>query len=578
MKLIAASAFCALMVVAGSSQSVLASCAHGSFRPSEMDHAEHMKSALARVHSLNDFSQGAYHGTAFVVDAGHGLLLTAYHVAKDATQRDDPSNRLVSLYFPGLSPSIETTAKVVRYVRRPSQIALEDKEDHVHDLALLQVEDEAVRQRLEDVRLALGRVESSDKATAYSYYRASSTPVPSSGTVSLPTKTTDSRIAVKCRFDLTSMTAGGDSGGPVVLPDGSVVGVVLSDVPHGSTKTAKYLQSECIRDTLVDWYLDFAEARIAEVAQMIIEKQPGELTQLLRPHPFGSDSVSNLEFSAALHQLPVVLRNSPGMTEANHENLKSKVQCPIMMAAIERKVGLLPLESLNALMARALAQGDARAIADQFLRFAKSHVGANDYLTAAYAEASSKLYLREWFSQAVSVFPFREGTNLKLAQATSLAQTLKGYGDSQLLLGDLRADYQPDVAAIHFERSKQYSILASAVAPQAQFALRGQALATAGSASTRLGDYDLAIEAFSLARANGIEDEWVLNSYNHAFRLRDNVLMLENARNYSPIDTFTARSLPEAVKSYGSHLERRGISGWEQLRPGKIERFISPFQ
>ncbi len=514
-------------------------CASGEF--ANRHSAMGLEYALARVFKTGKSAPSDYVGTAFVIDAEKGLLLTARHVVDEAIPGDSIlAEDRVDLSFPNIDSGRIKKAAIVDTFDPDRTIAREDFVDFNRDLALLKIDDSDLPQELVQLRLAFVLPRLPAQATVYSYYGAALTPLPSKGGISWRPHPSDAMRRAECTFSLSSMTDGGDSGAPVLSADGFVIGMVLQNFPKGQSgnKIALGLPSHCFRDDLVRAFQEILPERSVDVATQLIQMPSETLIGQLRLSPGGEDEITNIELFAGLQRLGHILAQSRESGLETHFTIE-KFQCPISPAAYERLIWPLPRETLKQIFTHFAQYEQPREQADVLLRKASSaFADGHTALAVAFAQASSILYEIDIERSGLTMLLGPIPSGLDSATSTHHAQTFKGLSDSQLLIASaVSLDGTLD-ATPSYNNARLAALNAVRLAPDDQRELRGQAFAALATASLRLEQYEWAIEGYAFAAKNGVITAWARNNYDYAFSLKENKINIANDFNYRPPEQY----------------------------------------
>ena len=510
---------------------------------------------LARVLKPDNATRSAYVGTAFVIDAKDGYLLTARHVAEEAIQGDlvKEGDSLV-LSFPKIDELKRVRATLRARFDPDDEVRIEDYIDHTRDLALLQIEDESARKLVRQLSLAFN-FQKSKKATLYSYFDAARTAVLANGEVSIPSHELDIDRGAKCTFTLTGLTDGGDSGGPILDESGHVIGMVIQDQPRGEAdrKTAISLRSDCFKKDIVKDFRSRSPMRARQIAMEILTTKESALARRLYPSSDGNDAITNFEFVAGLEELGEMLMQATSQP-LEGEITMEKYVCPLVPAAMERRVWPLPEPILVALASGPIGTDSVRERADEVLGKAKKSLEAGQMLVAAaqaelsrimYEDAISKSRI---FDKIENIAELSEDAREKL-KSTSEAQVFKGLTDSQILLGNVIVGEGLGDARAVFEKAQAAAMAAVILSPGDNKELRGESYVAHATASMMLQQYQQAIESYALAAADGIRHDWAEKSYRFAYEKRDNRRLAESASDYSPLNNYWAKA-PEVIGDF----------------------------
>lgn len=500
--------------------------------------------ALARVFKTGKIRPSDYVGTAFVIDAKQGLLLTARHVIQDAIPGDSiAADDRVDLSFPVIDGGRIKKARVVDTFDPSASIAPEDREDHNRDLALLQIDNTDLPAGLGQLRIAFMLPALPAEAEVHSYFGASLTPVTSKGEISRPSHYLNAMRETQCTFTFSGMTDGGDSGAPVITPEGFVIGVVLQDIPKGrdGNKIARALPSNCLRNDLVEKFRELLPDRSKRIASDLLREPKNKLTQRLHLNPNGKDNISNLELFVGLITLGEILSKDPDKTLTSQFTW-DKYICPIKPAVYERRIYPLPKKTDKSFSTYVASASQARGQADELLDKALKMEQAGMWTQAiTLAEASRVLYeldANELGLEKFSVFNRSWISPTSPEKSTQLAQTFKGLSDSQLLIANAilrEGTIDPNPA---FQEAQLAALSAIRFAPEDQIELRGQAFANYATAAVNLDQFQEAIEGFAFAANNGVSTSWTKKSYDFAYRLRENNLSVIVTKEYLPPDKY----------------------------------------
>lgn len=517
-------------------------CLVDQFRP-EHD-AVTVENALAQVFRSEVLDTGSltnddYKGTAFVVDSGNRLLLTAAHVAQDAVRGDAPATgRTVALRFPRINEGNDLLpAKVLAMFKGPLGGAVggtPNEGHHVRDVALLQIESLPDGFDIQHLRLHLSQWSESatpPSVTVQSFYNASSAPIPAPGVMTRVSDPTDLYRNLACLASVTITTDGGDSGAPVLSSDGFVLGMVLQDFPKGGVKQGQAMPAYCITDHLSETLKSVIGARGDHLANEIYSGPSDEVARMLRPSRDSSKELSNPAVHFALTELGRKVAEAATIPEG----FIDKLQCPVYRAVIDRRIDYPKSLNFAVIAKLAVLRADLKSPADQLLKRAFALRDEGRFADAAAVANTSRLY---YAADAVRILRMKTGVELTVeaadpiesilgvrvsAPAVNLStelrvvQSFKGYTDGSQLYRDALARIGVQSETPSVLSSEDAALLAVAMADGKSSELTAQSWAALGKEAFDRKDFPAAYSAYGSALSNGASQPWVTDSYSYSW-------------------------------------------------------------
>lgn len=542
-----------------------------------------VKHALAQVFKTGGLTQNHYLGNAFVIDAKHGLLLTAAHIAEQANPSDDyPKGEVVQLRFPGINSGKDLVPATVVSIFRHENRRIDNLQQgyYLDDVALLRLEDHESKLALQHLRLHMSQWHhgSFRQVEVLSYYNAANEAVSAMGNLTQASDPLDARKNLKCMVNITANTDFGDSGAPILNLEGFVVGIVVQAYVRGRTKHGKAMPSYCITEELTSALRAIDSEPARSLANSLRHASPEDTAEALMPAEHSDEEWSNPIIHYALAELGSALATSGGVDVTFAE----KLHCPIFRAALERRIPLPESLEVGTIVRLAKSAAPLREPGDQLLREAH-RLTREDKLVAAAAtaEASSVLFAAEGIRTLGNVFPLSDAQQAKIRSGQFdlgklsgneyLAQTLKGYVDSAQLSRDIhrRLGYGEGRLA-----STDFGQAAAAVAIYASYGanreLYAQSWAALGKEAFDKEDYLGASQAYFAALDAGAKQSWVEESYKLAVKLEDETVaeyhtvgIDEWYQNYLELDRIRAfgATVSNDTKQVGSDVNEklRGI-------------------
>ncbi len=475
-------------------------CADFSFPELTPDeNSTNINRSLAKIYL--DSRGESYSGTATVVDAENGILITAAHVVKYPP---------IYVKFPYLDNGTVYEAMLVD--SRPQALG----EDEISGASWSKVRDTAVIKVRNSVR-GLRAVEiagSSPDVDAmhlfYGFNGDALTKITGTSGINFPNPK-NVNYSAECTMDLSrENTESGDSGAPVIDKFGLLNGIVIQS--QKSNRSGRFIPVNCFSEML------FALQTEQSIDELIFNDFDNSSQQLLSarmdpdPYPVGEKFVSNLALS-------VMLKNAGSKSEYADILLKNH-KCPIREAVRDRNIDM----NLYDFYAQVLYEANknvAKDDAEEFSKEAVRKIEEGDSVSAlnllAFAETAYLRFLGSDGEGRIEV-P-RAITSNGTSQMIAESRVLKGLSDvylkrAQILgIGDNPAELEEAMAA---------SALAYLLDPE-QLQFQGSALSSLGTAALLLGDYDTAVDAFGGAGVRGYDKTWVRDNYNYAYKLRENV-------------------------------------------------------
>ncbi len=343
---------CLVMAAPGSAYE----CRDNEFRP-DYDKAT-VERALAQVYHDRVLEGESppraidYIGTAFVIDAKAGLLLTAKHVGREANESDGSLiGDSVALRFPGVEHDQDfVRAKVLRVVEGAvsndgdTRSLTPQEYEHAKDILLLQIEDRQGDLNLQHLRLYMTQwSEESQSVEVQSYFRASNVPVVEPGKMVFASDPANTTRNLRCLVNVSLAIEGGDSGAPVIGEDGFVRGIVIQAFPKGEAKRGQAVPTYCLTDHLGAVFEQLIIQTGSQIASQILTEEPIKIASLLRPSRDATQEWSNPILYYAIKTIPnrihSMFENEGYLyTIEVIEEFRKNIYCPITRALDERRV------------------------------------------------------------------------------------------------------------------------------------------------------------------------------------------------------------------------------------------------
>ncbi|MBO6551523.1 MAG: trypsin-like peptidase domain-containing protein [Roseitalea sp.] len=337
-------------------------------------------------------------------------------------------------------------------------------------------------------------------------------------------------------YRIAASVDGGDSGGPVFLRNGNVIGLVLRQMGSGQALVHPMYRYE---DRLINVFRlendvsSFVERLVSHSSGNSIERR--EIAML-----FQDGSVSNIEWVTAIREMK--LKDSISRLD------RELLSCPLIKAAEEREIG----QYASIMIAEFLSRQWADLPAPEILNRAVSLEAGGDLAVAAAAyDLAIDAYRRELASILGEGGAQRAFAGL-LARASSGDRSLEYESELAALAGRLGVK-SPDnivvnVSPENIDRFKTYTSdrLAVALHDFARAASRGQFVTDAMSGSGHAdyflfseGTTDAAITAAAVGSAVGTSPQWrALNADTLFYAASGNPDIAEQLSNGVPSEQF----------------------------------------
>ncbi len=335
----------------------------------ELEYADLEQKAARGVLHIDGRSGG---GTAFLIDRDRGIYLTAAHVVMRevaAFREDKPQEAILgtNAALPGKSLLL----KVIEVDENPEQR---------RELAVLQLVNETPPEELYEFQMALRDLAGKEEVRFIGYgTKSADFPLPRMSHPASPVE--PSNHPILHRFVVAGAN-GGDSGGPVFLSNGSVIGIM---VQHQSGQTAVFHSLTAYLKTLLKVEPALRDERlVAEIfAPGSVEERRQKATKMLLPGA-AADGMSNIEFAAAIAQLEL-----DGSMPAVDRSL---LDCPLYFAAAGRDLGLYGSPILREKWRRDTADSDGKSI---FRKAEQFESEGNTVIATALYELAGEKYRAE---------------------------------------------------------------------------------------------------------------------------------------------------------------------------------------
>ena len=339
---------------------------------------------LARVYDTKGFAEANFHGNAFVVDADLGLLLTAYHVAKEATSSNFPRGEKLVLSFPSLSNGKKLQAEVVELLGQEG-----GSTEAPRDLALLRISD-VIPPQLVSARIALSEIQP-EEATLYSYLAPMILADHKTGSLSQTYLETDNETFSECTLNFDLGPGHGESGAPVTI-DGYVVGMMLHFRSFGGRSLGEVMPLHCAREKLMDWAAGANADIISNHVQTFLSSDKESLSlSLTTDGP--DDRISNFLISGSIGT--ILDRSSAdsdkSLSPDELERLSENLACPIYAALGARRIPLRG-EEFAMVFTRSKTRTEIKQVGDEFLRKAQQQAQLSPDISIAVGSIATELY------------------------------------------------------------------------------------------------------------------------------------------------------------------------------------------
>ncbi len=484
--------------------------------------------ALAHVYPHDQ--EAPYTGNAFVVDIAHGLVLTAFHVVKDAVGDLPREGDEVDLYFPGLlngETGTVATALVLERLQLEHGNDRQTVEDDVaRDLALLRIEGD-IPDGLQSFRLGF-EAEQFAETKVLSYFGGVSDAHEFDVMVQRAQISRD-RFA-KCRLQYFNDVGAGDSGGPVVEAyNARAIGMVLSSRTEGDRVVGEVLPFHCTSEILSAWMSEHLELELKQTLEALFAMDEQARSDFLRDAQT-DEKVSNLKLMAMM----TVLADStllPDLDEASVKRwIEATFSCPVWPAVTGRQLGAIAL--VPNLTRRMTGEISLRGAADT--RFANAIRTEDGPQKAALLQEAVVFYRAAALEQRQQVEFAVMGTSDVGEEVGRVAPvTFKGLADS---LYALAGQTDEATASELLQESATAALISAALGQERVPEVSAQALTTYASVASLLDQHESSAQAWATAWANGAQNEWVAQSYDFEVSKRDDYFNSSANQNYVPID------------------------------------------
>lgn len=432
------------------------------------------KFAVARI--FKSQTAGRAEGGAIVVDARHGLLITAAHVVGE-----QGSTNWISFS----DPAERYEAEVIKRVEPNAGY-----EDEGRDFAILKLADTTPVNGYVDVYL--DELHEVDHQVG-TYLRND------------PAPTWDHEAPAerdKCTFTMRLPTVHSDSGSPVITNELLVAAVVMEGAESlGSPgyMIARVMPLSCVRDTIIEVVADESTEEIIEAFKNATDDQLKAQFQTRQPR------YTNLQLARATSRLV-----------ASGERLDQERAIELTQLAVQRRLGHKYVYELAL-----LSNESQHAAADQLFNLGLE-ARRQGSTTSAVAALSVATDLYADHARVLTGLAGTSGVDLRF----SIAQSYKGAADATTMIAEITE--QPD----DLDRAYDFALAAVQNAPPGE--LSASSLAALGVAAQRSGRGLTAIPAYHFAINGGYAGNWVSQSLNDALANTDPGAAADAITNFDP--------------------------------------------
>ena len=260
---------------------------------------------VAKVYDPEGSGDKHYRGNAFVVDGPLGLLVTAEHVAEEAVESRYGASVVgakLDLVFNDFEGGTNVRTKATVRAVLGDEIG-SPRENHPRDLALLQVDEEALRGKLRERRVAIGPATTEFReATVQSYFANLPSMTVDDGSFG-PDSFPDDSSAMTCTYRFAYRADGGDSGAPLLdARKALTLGVLLERASDKEKSYGVVLPSSCMREPLVTWMERLFATDVAAMAELLLNADQTRLALMLR-NPDDPERPTNARLHAAIRKI-----------------------------------------------------------------------------------------------------------------------------------------------------------------------------------------------------------------------------------------------------------------------------------
>lgn len=316
----------------------------GTFSHPELTNHQH-NSLL--VKALMFIGNNRVHGTAFLIDRESGLYITAAHVVENLV--DDTSTTITGVNSTLFDKPVEL--KVLKSY-------FEDRD--TLDFALLKLKDRKLPNNVRALELAFGLPDTGNDKVRFSGFGAASDTYPNLRPVS-EVPATILRRGGRDRevYYFATDIDEGDSGGPVLLPNGNVIGFIT----HHQSKTQAIFHSiaKYAKKIVID-----ARQHIKPKLLSVIDDAPESIGAMLDTS--GDGSLSNLGFVISV----VEMKKNDKLKDINYD----LIDCPLYPASAARNLGYFAASIQERVWEKEIAGIGLSAL----LRRADELVSSKDYV------------------------------------------------------------------------------------------------------------------------------------------------------------------------------------------------------
>jgi hypothetical protein len=515
----------ALSAVVVLSNNSSAACERYSFE-NKLDYLDSVTSdALVKIYS--DRAGEDYSGTATVIDAERGLLLTASHVSKyggayvkfpfmgsDKLYKADELIRLKQAYaedeISGRSWSQGRDVLILKLRQPPSSlVALEIKTEEL-----------AIQNKVLHFYGFNG-----DKHTAQEGNSKASIPNPP-----------DVSLTPTCTFDLKESAELGDSGAPVLDQTGVIVGVLIQE--SNGNRSGRFVPASCFQTALMsaidDPNREDDDADLNQLVSTMDQWTDYELKKKLAtsPYPRDGSEISNIELAAILRAATT--------TPDYLSMLSRRHKCPVRNAIIDRGINLDLYDGYYGALTDKLAQTKTELLKleGDFFSNESLRYGVNDYRYKLYNQRASRNY-EEFLSAQLSREPSANKFVIVMDAAgtlptsrTLVPQTLKAMADVELRLASLESGVSTHLHIAQASAAAAAILLLRPMDQAGAIATVADTYLHTALVSGKESDFDKARAGYGVAANGGFNKRWVAMNYDHSYKAQYNVRVATKASPY----------------------------------------------
>lgn len=410
-----------------------------------------------------------HNGSATVIDAENGLLVTAAHVIKDTDQ-------------PWISlPGIEQRFPVTIVDRLPIQA---DNDTGPRDIALLKSSETGLFGGFVEIRFA--RMDQAREHNLIGYGRDE--------TALIFGKQAPSKQE-PCIYSIRENTFKGDSGSPVVDQNGMLAGIILKNAELNSKGVI--LSLECADRFLLNAY-EIAEPAATDFLRILRDAEHWTFRRYVQPPPANTaEWLSNLQLAELISNIIETIDQRPLFpNRARLVEITRVLSDRALKTELQIDLAIADAQSRSETPDAVLQTGEA---------FREE--GLTDSAAATF-QAAEEFYLQ----QAAPVV-FASGSPFNPA-GSGAARLLKAAADAATKRGEVTGD------PAAYERATALGVAAAFHAPEG--GLKSAAQVTAGVAAQRSGDLGTALAAFGAADQDNALPAYLRSSLADAVALYNN--------------------------------------------------------